>query len=158
MPQHWRLLDHAFDLARKHHCRGDQPAARRLRSQVIIEHQFAIGPVEFVGLVADGEIEMAESALDCTTKQFVQVCASGSEAGDLAAMVARQNKIVAAAELQPDIGRGDCLPDIEDSRPPMQNPVVKIERGAESNARRCATAAWISPWRSSQRACSTCGP
>src|SRR3974390_3604933 len=80
---------------------------------MIMQLELAVRPVALVRLVADREIEAVKFLRDGMAQQLVQVRPPGAETRELSGIVARQDEIVAVAELQPDAGGGGLLADIE---------------------------------------------
>src|SRR5262249_19189022 len=72
-----------------------------------------VGPFELVALVADGEVEAPAAEPDGVADEVAQVCGAGTEARDVAVVVARQHMIIGAAkdETKIDSGRDHYCPD-----------------------------------------------
>src|SRR5436305_7266930 len=64
MPERRRLLDQTLGAAERLGHGQRQPAAQRDRTEIVVERQFNIRPIALVGLIADGEVEAIEAAID----------------------------------------------------------------------------------------------
>src|SRR5262245_49320551 len=71
------------------------------------------GAPAMVGLVADRDVELVEAALNGVPQELMPVRAAGSEARDLAVVVARLHRIIAMAKREPQIGGGGGRADIK---------------------------------------------
>src|SRR2546423_15372024 len=80
---------------------------------MIEQHDLDVGPIAFVGLVAYREVEAGKAAADRMAKQLVEMSAPGTEAGELAVIVARQDQVVATAKFKPDVDRRYGVPDVQ---------------------------------------------
>src|SRR5262249_25101093 len=64
----------------------------------VVEPDRVVGPFELVALVADGEVEAPAAAPDGVADEVAQVCGAGTEARDIAVVVARQHVIIGTAK------------------------------------------------------------
>ena len=66
---------------------------------MVVQFQAAVAPFELIALVADGEVEALEAALDRVFEKLAQVQRARPEVGGAAVFaIVRQHVIVAAAE------------------------------------------------------------
>src|SRR5229473_6942284 len=103
-PQDGRLLDETPQRAARKGRAARRPAAPAHAGDVIVELQGGVGPFLLVWFIADGEIETRKSALDRVPEKLAQVDRTGTIAGQLAVVVARQHMVVAVAKREAEIG------------------------------------------------------
>jgi len=83
--------------------RGEEAAAQGDRRDMVEQHDVAVAPFLLIALIADGEIERSATLLDGVLQQMGACARHRAVFGQLAAVIARQQVIVRAAENHAEI-------------------------------------------------------